>query len=508
LSYKQQVHRSLDTSPGFLIKNPEAPHRTVLPNWEHETQIRIFPEPHADGGFGCLREGSDDNNFGGAVWSEPVARSLGVKEQFTYVDRIPGVTGKTPTSRLVEALISLIEEKPRDVPESWIGWVKGGKNRAAKVQKIKSHVFWQGMELMRKGKLLTNESGQLQPQYPALVMGAVSLQMSFEEMANKRVDGFQGPMPESITADDAASRAQRDQLYAQMFIIGDWCSIDHGRIMSIFQAAASGKFTMNHYALKMLQEFPLTSIAGPIQQLWRPWDKVLRYFTVEEHMQMLCRAFPPEAVDYVFGTTELRDLMPNTFKDAWKRYRATQQSWGPGMQMPQQTGAPVPQQAPPGPSMPAGMPAQQYPAPVPGQPAAMTGAPAPQQPAAAPPQMSPPAPQTTAAPASTPPQSAAAPNVGGTAVNFSGAPVGGAQEPPPIMQSSGFTQQPPEFQQDAGAPVPNAPAAAPAPTTPAQAVPSTQNTPAGAAPVVDQAELKKQLDALKGSRDQSSQGSS
>ena len=208
MGYKQQVARSLDSSPGFLIKNPEAPHRTVLPNWDHETQIRIWPKPHADGGFECMREGSDDNNFGGAVWAEPVARSLGVKEQFTYIDRIPGITGKTPTSRLIEAVTSLIEDKPREVPESWIGWIKGGKKRAAKVQKTKTHVFFQGMEIMRKGELLQNESGQLQPMFPALVMGAVSLQMSFEELANTRVQDFQGPMPESIPGDDAAARTQ------------------------------------------------------------------------------------------------------------------------------------------------------------------------------------------------------------------------------------------------------------------------------------------------------------
>ena len=137
MGYKAQVSRSLDTSPGFLIRAPNAPHRTVLPNWDKETQIRVFPQPHQDGGFRCMREGSTDNDFSDAVWSEPVARSLGVKEQFTYVDRIPGVTGKTPTSRFVEAIMSLIEEKPRDVPESWLGWIKGGKGRAAKVQKIK-----------------------------------------------------------------------------------------------------------------------------------------------------------------------------------------------------------------------------------------------------------------------------------------------------------------------------------------------------------------------------------
>jgi hypothetical protein len=43
---------------------------------------------------------------------------------------------------------------------------------------------------------------------------------------------------------------------------------------------------------------------------------------------------------------------------------------------------------------------------------------------------------------------------------------------------------------------------------PAQPAQPAQGTPAGAAPAVDQAELKKQLDALKGTRDQSAQGNS
>jgi len=454
-----------------------------------------------------MRDGSDDNNFGGAVWSEPVARSLGVKEQFTYIDRILGITGKTPTSRLIEAISTLIEEKPRDVPESWIGWTKGGKNRAAKVQKIKSHVFWQGMEIMRKGELLTNKAGQLQPQYPVLVMGAVSLQMSFEELGNTRVEGFQGPMPETIMGEDQQSRAQRDQLYAQMFALGDWCTISHGRVMSIFQAQAQGSFTMNHYAIKMLQELPLDAIAEQVRSMWRPWDQLLRYFTVEEHMQMLCRAFPPEAVDYTFGTTELRDLMPNTFKDAWKRYRAAESNQVPGTQFqqpPQQqpSGAPAPQQQQQAPQ-PSWQPPQMGGA-VPQQ----TGAPAPQQPAAAPPAMAPSFAPNPTPPATGTPQPPTA-NVGGMAVNFSGAPVESANDaPPPIMSTQGFAS-PTEFSQPAGAGAP-APAAqaAPQPQLPAQPAQPAQGTPAGAAPAVDQAELKKQLDALKGTRDQSAQGNS
>jgi hypothetical protein len=488
-------------------------HRTVLPNWDKETQIRIWPRPNENGGFCCMREGSSDNDFSEAVWSEPIARSLGVKEQFTYIDRIPGVTGKTPTSRLVEAVCSLIDEKPRDVPESWIGWTKGGKNRAPKVKAPARHILWQGMEIMRKGTLLTNASGQLQPQFPCLIVGSTSLQMSFEQLGNKQTPGFQGPMPETIQGSDEAARQQRDAAFAQMFEIGDWCSLEHGCIMSIFQAPPSGAFERPHYAIKMVQELPLTSIASVIQQQWTPWDKLLKYFTAEEHVQMLCRAFPPEAVDYAFGTTELRDLMPNTYKDAWKKYRASQTAWTPGMGQPgalpqfaaspAQTGAPAPQQpqmAPQQPQM-----APQQPQMAPQQPQfAPTGAPAGQAPVMAPqPQLQQPQqPQQTQSGGQAAPVSSA----GGMSVDLSGSAVEGPQDESAIMHTEGFAQTPAEFSQPAGS-APVQPAAA-APAAASQPVQPAQGTPAAAAPAVDQAQLLEMLAQLKAARDQSSQGNS
>lgn len=515
MSYKDQTQRSLDTAPGFLIRSPGMPHRTVLPNWDHETQIRIFPAPHEDGGFKCTRESSVDNDFSDAVWAEPVARSLGVKEQFTYIDRIPGVSGKTPTSLFIDGITTLIKEKPREVPEAWLKWTEGGKTRAAKVQKVKTHIFWQGMELMRKGKMLKNAQGQLQPQWPVLIMGAVSLQMSFEMAGNKRVPTYQGAAPESIKGDDLASRAQRDQIYAQMFMIGDWCSIEHGRIMSIFQASASDTFEKPHYSFKLLGEFPLTSIADVIRQQWRPWDQLLRYHTAEEHVQMLCRAFPAEAVDYVFGATDLRDLLPATYKDAWKRYQATLHTWAPGFptqgqpqQMPQGmysyppqqgTAAPQPNQGTAAPQLPPGVPTPQY----------QVQAPQPIQPMQAP--MNPyqtQAPQPTlpvSAPQPTAPQPTA---VGGMQVNFSGAPIEDSPDEGAIMQSGGFAETPQEFEYQQYAQAP-APAVAPQPTMPVQQpAPLVQGTPAGASPVVDQAQLQKALENLKNQRDKAARGGS
>lgn len=330
MGYKDQVRGSLDGSPGFMIRAEGMPHRTSTPSWDHETRIRIFPASVASG-FSPMRESLDNFDFGDAVWSEPIARCLGVQEQFTYITRIPGKTGDDPTRRFCQAILSIIDEKPRDVPEAWIAWPKKGKKISPKIDRIKNGIFFQGMQIMQQGKLLTNSLGQPHPQWPVLFMGSISLKMSFEESANLRVEGYQGPLPSAVQGTGEAARQQRDAIYAQMFAIGDWCSLEGGRILSIFQAPPSGKFERPHYAVKALEPLPLTQITAQVRNVWKPWSEVLRYHTAEEQITYLSRAFPAEAVDYVFGNSEYRDAMPVRVKDAWRNYQALQRGWSPGV---------------------------------------------------------------------------------------------------------------------------------------------------------------------------------
>ncbi len=528
MGYKDQVKGSLDTSPGFMIRADGMPHRTTTPDWEKETRVRVFPTPLDDGGWGELRATADDHDFGPAVWSEPVARCLGVNEAFTYITRIPGKTGD-PTNLFVRAIISIIDEKPRDVPEAWLEWVKRGKNKPPKIDKVKSAIFFQGMLVMSQGKLLVNAMKQPAPQYPILFMGSVSLQMSFEAMANARAlvpgteppqPAYNGPLPGSIPGQDEASRRQRDAIYAQMFEIGDWCSLDGGNILSFAKAPASGQFERPHYGIQIAESLPLRSIEQQVRDCWRPWDKLLRYHTAEEQVHYLCRAFPAEAVDYAFSTTEYRDMIPQNVKGAWQRYRAAQQAWTPGMSG---TGAPAPAPA----VAPAAAPAAQVaPAVAPAAPAApvapvapaavvppavapatmpVTGAPAPLPPAA-PAAVAPAAPAAPVAPA---PAATGAPMPAGApgapvqpaavaGYDLSGAPVAPAGATPPIMESGAFGATPPEFAN------PGAPAGA-VPQTPAQ---PSQGTPpqAVAGGAVDGGALSAALNDLKGSRKDAAEG--
>ena len=349
MSYKDKVgaRGSLDGSSGFMVKMPGTPHKTVMPSWQHESRYRFWPQPDDKGGFMPMRLSADANDFSGAIYAGNFARSLGVNEQFTYFTDIPGREGKDPTSFFVEALLSLIDEKPREVPEQWLQWPKGGPGRPAKLQRVKPAAAWQGMAVMSAGKMKINAVGQPAPDYPCLIVAPFSLKQSFEHYGNLRNEQYSGPMPDQLPAD--ATRQQFDQLYAQLFVLGDWCSLEHGRIISVFQAPPSGQFDRPHYTLKAMEELPLTGIAQAIRQQLLPWNKLIRVHTVEEQVSYLCRAFPPEAVDYAFSSTEYADALPQHVRGRYSQYLGTQRAYAPGYgyQVPAGYGAPQPQAAPP-----------------------------------------------------------------------------------------------------------------------------------------------------------------
>ena len=484
-TYKSQTARAgLDGSAGFLIRADGMPHRTVMPSWEKETQFRVFPAPKDGGGWHPIRRTSEDNDFGPSVWSEPVARRLGVFEQFTFISRIPGREGESPAERFCNTLIQMIDEKPRDVPEEWIMWPKGSRGQAAKLAKVRNCVFFQGMEIMRQGKMLINSAGQPAPKFPALLMGSISLQIFFEQLGNKRVEGTQLPPASLVEAakTDENARQQLDQAFSSAFALGDWCSLEGGRILRIFQAPPGDSFQRPHYAIQPSEALPLQGIAPQVQASWRPWESLLRYLTAEEQVQILCKAFPPEAVDFVFGRTELEAALPKSVQGAWRAWKSGQNAWTPGMAQ-GGTGAPAP----------AGPPSA-HPA-VTLAPAPTTAAPAAVPPPAAAPAAPAPAPAG-------PPAAAPTAQAGGVQFDLSGGgEVPGGEEEPSVMAGGAFGQTPPAF----SAPVGSAPPGA-TPVAQDGAAAAPAGTPATAAGEVDAAKLSAALDSMQSQRDKAAGG--
>jgi hypothetical protein len=504
MGYKQQVTRpGLDGSAGFMVKRPNQPHRTTMPSWEHETQFRVFPRPKPDGGFHPIRASVDDDDFGEAVWAEHVVKRIGVQEQFTYPVRIPGMLGDSPTTILTQALLALIKDKKKELVQrgfaDWIDWPEGGKGRSPRLTKPSDAIFWQGATIMARGKPFVNKAGQPAPQFPSLLMGTVSLRMGFEQIGNARVcdnagnPTYTGPTPESIGGDDEEARRHRDAIYAAMFQIGDWCSIEHGHILRIFRAEATpGGFDKPHYAIALGNEFSLAGAEDLVRRNWTPWEDLIWYHSAEEQVQLLCRAFPPEAVDYALNGSPYTDLLPAHVKGTWRGQQIPAQQWQggvPGAPQPQPTQWPQGQQYPPvAPQPQQGMPAAPQPQ-MPTQPVPQpqtTAAPMSLTPQAPPPTTAAPAPQptTTAAPGTVP-------------MTLGGMDMSGQGEAPDDVDTSlaeaGGFEQVPELQQ---------------PAMPPQAAPQLQPqnpapgnaTPAAAAPVVPQDKLQAAIAQLRSQR--------
>lgn len=540
MGYKQQVTRpGLDGSAGFLVRRPGQPHRTTMPSWDHETQFRVFPRPKPDGGFFPIRASTDDDDFGEAVWAEQVVKRLGVQEQFTYPVRIPGLQGDPPTTILAQALLALIKDKKKELFQrgfgDWLDWPEGGKGRSARLSKPQDAIFWQGATIMARGKVFQNKAGQPAPQFPSLLMGTVSLRMGFEKIGNARIvdqagnPTYNGPAPESIGGDGEDARRQRDAIYAAMYQLGDWCSIEHGRVMRIYQAPPSTDgFDKPHYAIVPGDEFSLTGAEELVRKNWVPWEDLIWYHSAEEQVQLLCRAFPPEAVDYALNGSPYTDLLPANVKNAWRNQQTPAASWpgyGPGqaqapqaqqMQWPQGQPAAAPQLQPGVPAAP--QPQASAPAPQPAAAPALVPQGLPTPPAAAP-QPQPSAPMTltpsapnpgTAAPAPQP-TSTAAPGTGPVSITnvasaavaaaapmLNGMDMSGQGEAPDevdtsLAEAGGFNNVA-ELQQPVASPQTLQPQAQPQAPAPGTA------TPAGAAPVVPNDKLQAAVAQLRSQR--------
>jgi len=307
----------LDGVPGFMIKQPGTPHSTQLPDWKTFTEIRIFPAPR-EGGWEPMRNSIEFDHFGPAVETEPVAKKLGAFESFTYITRIPELDGEDPTTKLTNALLTVAEHSPHDIPKEWYGWTQSGPGRGAKVSKVQTHMFAQAAATAIKGKPCKNRvTGKEEPRFPVLFMGSLSILMAFSRLGNAQVEGFEFPAQLPPTDTEEGRRAF-DELCARGFKLGDWCSPEHGRIMKIFQAEKT-ETEIAHYDIEMLAEKPLNeAMQNRVRSFWTPWPQLFRYHTAEQQIGYLKRAFPVELLDFALGRSEYEGMLPEGTCGSWQ----------------------------------------------------------------------------------------------------------------------------------------------------------------------------------------------
>jgi len=333
MGFKDRVSGGgLDKVEGFMIKMPGMPHRTQLASWEKNTRLRVFPMPLASGGWQSMRNSVENDDFGDAVIAEPCCRKMGALEQFTYITRIPGQDGEDPTTKMCKAIVTTVDNSPHDLPREWCDWAKGSRSRSAKISKVQNCIFFQCAMFTVNGEdCIDRQTGQPSPKLPALLMGTISLLMTFSRMGNTQVQTYAGPRPSSVMDQTDNGRKQLDKIYADMFTLGDWCSPENGRIMRIHQVPQTAE-TKPHYGIEMQDVLPLGPMETRVREVWTPWDQLLRYHTAEEQIGYLCRAFPLEAVDFALGRSEYEGLLPSHVRGSWQRLQQQMSgAWTPGL---------------------------------------------------------------------------------------------------------------------------------------------------------------------------------
>lgn len=334
----------LDGIPDFMLLREGVPHISVKPDWNGGTVMGFRPFQAVENGqLIPIREDHRKNNFGPQVKGVRLVQAFGANARLTYVTNLIGPDGKmqgsgvmNPTRRFCRGIHDAVNANPDMMPD-WRQWTtkdnKGPKDFTLP-KDVDVCMLLQGAITMEKGELLVDAGGRPKPKFPCVLIGTVSLRMSIEDLANKRREDFTGP----------------DDDYDNAYVLGNPFHPDHGRVLRIFRSKGDSRFEREHYEVQIAEEYPI-----PLQVLaanFVPWENLLKFSTEQEQIGYLCRAFTPEAVDYVFGKTELADSVPNHVRGSFDRAmqaRQQQQQYqqppSPHGQQPSQ--APPPPQAPP-----------------------------------------------------------------------------------------------------------------------------------------------------------------
>jgi hypothetical protein len=298
--------------PGIVVLQPTAEKHMYQPSKDHETIVRVYPEPFDDGsGFFPYRHSADINHFTNWLAVDYVARYVGSEQRITFITRCLNQDPNTSEmlwDRLVRIVIRSIDN---DHPE-WGSLIRGKTGLGAAIPgqtmrqaKAKIHAFVQGILLKHKGN-----SYRKQPKPNVVVMLPPTARISLQNMCNKQINGWRGD------EDDYISR----------FECGDWLDPAEGRELIIkfrkSKANDDDSVEVNFDTTRAAGVAPPADTAGGafanaydvelagyktpipgdlINQYYKPWDKVLRYLNEQEQVELMCSAFKPDVVKAAFG---------------------------------------------------------------------------------------------------------------------------------------------------------------------------------------------------------------
>ena len=218
--------------------------------------------------------------------------------QDKVIEDLADINYSGPLEYFFQNLYWGIKKSPGAFPPEWTTWID---KKGAALPRVDAGGLLQGILIQQNGKAQPR-GGDGYFSHPVLMMLTKTAREELENMCKTEVPNYRG----------------RPDDYPARFVSGDLVSCQSGCPISIVLKPGTGREVSQYQIVSTRQVFPL-----PVQLVardWKPWDKFLNYLTEQEQLDMLCRYFPPEAVDYIFqGTVGWRSMLPPQIQGAFIR---------------------------------------------------------------------------------------------------------------------------------------------------------------------------------------------
>jgi hypothetical protein len=297
MSFRDEVktQSGLDGMRNFSLKKSEAPHTSQFLQWEKgHTLVRIYPY-FENGNEMPWRLSADPGHYTPWIRGFRTVRSMGVNDKFTCFANVLNkpLDYEGPIDKMQPVLKSSIDNAPkRHFPVEWEEYLEGGKGKQANIPRIDTYGIVQGMLFESGGKqFLSKDNSRYDPKHPVLLCLNKSARQGLQRLCDAERENYTGPRED----------------YNARFACGDLFSCAGGKLVK-FYAEQRTESNFSKYGVAIDQPCPLDP-ALVAREFW-PWDKLIRFLTEEEQMNLIVQHFPPELVDFLYANTQWKDLLP------------------------------------------------------------------------------------------------------------------------------------------------------------------------------------------------------
>lgn len=306
--------QGLERFAGVTLTNPGCRHTVQRPLGEKGiTKFRIYP--YFDNGVekplrlepAVFRERMGQNagptcEHAYYPWlaMEEMISMAGVSGKFTAFARVRDKDNRYqgPFHRFFRGMYSALKNSPTAYPRDWAQWI--GKQGA--LPGISAAGLLQGILYINGGKPVQDQYGQANPMHPVILVLPKTARESLEQLVDMRFQGAQA----------------MEEDFDKAFPYNQLVSCANGKILTINYHPASQRNTTYYDCAVDPDPFPINPDLARSEFV--SWNQLLYRMDEKEQMATLAAHFPPEALSFIFDSSDFRDYLPSGVAGRWDAY--------------------------------------------------------------------------------------------------------------------------------------------------------------------------------------------